>query len=62
MNQKPGDFFLSVIDFVGMLVPGAILFFLHPDLICKALGFPVCGTSVKDNWIPAFLVSFIRGI
>ena len=41
MNQKPGDLLLGLIDFFGILIPGAILAFLHGDFILRPLGWQV---------------------
>jgi hypothetical protein len=40
MAYKPGDFFIGVIDFFGILVPGAILFSLHGKPLVELLGLP----------------------
>jgi len=61
MNQKPGDLLLGVIDFFGILIPGAILAFLHGDFILRPLGFSLGELQSPANWIPAFFVSFVLG-
>jgi hypothetical protein len=61
MNQKPGDLLLGVIDFFGILIPGAILAFLHGDFILRPLGFSLGELQSPANWIPAFFVSFVFG-
>jgi len=33
MDFKPGDFFIGVIEFIGALVPGAVLLFLENDML-----------------------------
>jgi hypothetical protein len=38
MNQKSGDLLLSVIDFFGILIPGAILALLPGNFILRPLG------------------------
>lgn len=38
MNFKPGDFFLGIVDFLGVLVPGAVLVFLEADWLRRAFG------------------------
>ena len=40
MAYKPGDFFIGVIDFFGILLPGAILLYLHGKQLVELLGFP----------------------
>ena len=61
MNQKPGDLMLDVIDFFGILIPGAILTFLHGDLILGPLGLNMGNLQSMSNWIPAFFISFVLG-
>lgn len=55
MNYKPGDLFIGVIDFFGILVPGAVLLFLHGELLAKALGLSL------DPKEALFLVAFFVG-
>ena len=61
MNQKPGDLLLSVIDFFGILIPGAILAFLHGDFILSPLGLSMGKLQSLADWIPAFFISFVLG-
>jgi hypothetical protein len=61
MNQKPGDLLLSVIDFFGILIPGAVLAFLHGNLLLAPLGLSVKALETFSDWIPAFFVSFVLG-
>lgn len=61
MNQKPGDLLLSVIDFFGILIPGAILAFLHGDFILRPLGLSMGQLHSLADWIPAFFISFVLG-
>lgn len=61
MNQKPGDLMLSLIDFFGILVPGAILAFLHGDFILRPLGLSMGQLQSPADWIPAFFISFVIG-
>lgn len=58
--QKPGDLFLGVIDFFGILIPGAILVFLHQGFLIPLLGFPP-PTSSAMSWIPAFVLAYVLG-
>jgi len=37
--DKPGDFFVDIIDFFGILVPGAVLLYLQSGLALKYLGW-----------------------
>lgn len=61
MDQKPGDLFLSVIDFFGILIPGGVLVFLHRDLILKPLGLSLGELQSPATWILALVVSFVVG-
>jgi hypothetical protein len=38
MDYKPGDLFLGVIDFFGILVPGAVLLFMERQWLDRVLG------------------------
>ncbi len=38
MNFKPGDFFLGIVDFLGVLVPGAVLVFLEAGWLHRIFG------------------------
>src|SRR6267154_3720908 len=61
MNQKPSDLLLSVIDFFGILIPGAVLAFLHGDFLLGALGLSMGTLQSLADWVPAFFVSFVLG-
>ncbi|MFX0212265.1 MAG: hypothetical protein ACFFDT_40200, partial [Candidatus Hodarchaeota archaeon] len=63
MNSKPSDLMLNVIEFFGVLIPGAVLFFLHGDWFLRWLGFPMgelCTTTTK-YWVIVFFISIILG-
>ena len=57
MSFKPGDFYLGVIDVLGILVPGAVLVRLQGDRILSAFSMP---TSATD-WIFFLGAAFIVG-
>lgn len=59
MNFKPSDFFINVIEFFGILIPGVLLYLLHGDLLLE-LGFSV-DISGDLHWILFFCVSYILG-
>ncbi len=61
MDQKPGDLMLSVLDFFGILIPGAVLTFLHGDLILGPLGLSMGKLQTLSDWIPAFFLSYVLG-
>lgn len=55
---KPADFFLSVIDFFGILVPGSIFVFFHRDYLISVWTFPTNGAVA---WVAFFIGSYILG-
>ncbi len=61
MNQKPGDLMLNVIDFFGILIPGAVLVFLYGNFLLSPLGLSVSGIQSLADWIPAFFIAFVLG-
>src|ERR1041385_6212086 len=61
MNQKPSDLLLSVIDFFGILIPGAVLAFLHGNFLLGPLGLSMGTLQTLAGWIPAFFVSYVLG-
>ncbi len=61
MNQKPSDLLLSIIDFFGILIPGAVFAFLHGDLLLSPLGLSMGRLQTPADWIPAFFVSYVLG-
>lgn len=61
MNKTPGDLLLSVIDFFGILIPGAILGYLHGEFLLGPLGLSIGQLDSLGDWIPAFFISFVLG-
>ncbi|HWM90992.1 MAG TPA: hypothetical protein VN493_09515 [Thermoanaerobaculia bacterium] len=57
MDYKPADFFIGVIDFFGILVPGATLLYLQSRLISPFVTGHFSGQSGQI----AFWISFILG-
>lgn len=60
MSYKPGDFFVGAIDFFGILVPGAILIFMHRQIFFGLLGGQLTTWGLTP-WVVFFLVSYIIG-
>jgi hypothetical protein len=64
MNQKPNDLLLSVIEFFGILIPGAVLAFLHGNFLLGPLGLSMESMQKLDtsgDWVLAFFVSIVLG-
>jgi hypothetical protein len=60
MNFKPADFFIGIIDFFGILIPGAVLLLLQGPLFSQIFGltFDPQGTL---SWIVLGVGSYILG-
>jgi hypothetical protein len=58
---KPGDFFLGVIDFFGILVPGAVLMYLHGDRLLALLGGQPMLDSQVSRWVAFLIGAFVLG-
>jgi len=58
---KPGDFFLGVIDFFGILVPGAVLMYLHGDRLLALLGGQQMLDSQVSRWVAFLIGAFVLG-
>jgi hypothetical protein len=61
MEYKPNDVFVGVIDFFGILVPGAVLLFLHGDLILSQLGLSCRPDDKVFYWVSFFVGSLLLG-
>jgi hypothetical protein len=62
MSDKPGDFFLGVIDFFGILVPGvALLILQRPTLAGLAASISVPQTRDWLDWVPALVAAYVAG-
>jgi hypothetical protein len=61
MNPKPSDLMLNVIEFFGVLIPGAILFFLHGGWFLSSFGYSMSKPPDTKYWVLAFFVSIILG-
>lgn len=57
---KPSDFYVSVIEFFGILVPGALLTFLHRDSLARAFGVEPASTTTVA-WAAFLVAAYIAG-
>lgn len=56
---KPSDFFLSVVDFFAVLLPGAsIVYLLQPIIVMPALWSPA---SPTQGWVVFLVLAYIAG-
>ena len=55
---KPNDFFLGVIDFFGIVVPGAILLFFYRE---QFTAFLELSEDTSVWWIAFFVVAYVLG-
>lgn len=60
MADKPGDFFVGIIDFFGILVPGTVLLFLHGNLLTRYLTLPGASDSTV-RWVVFAVGSYVLG-
>ena len=56
---KPGDFLISIIDFFGILLPGAVLVFLHGSYFLQTFNIQIA--TDQTSWILFFVCSYIVG-
>jgi hypothetical protein len=68
MTFKPGDFYLGVVDFLGVLVPGAVLVLLQGGRLASALRHPgstpestLFVPSTPTKWTILIGTGFIAG-
>lgn len=57
MPFKPGDFFLSVVTFLGVLLPGAVLLFLRGSTLETV--FPA--TGIEPRWAVFLVAAYVAG-
>jgi len=57
MDFKPSDFFLAIVDFLGVLVPGAVLVYLQAEWICRI--FDV--SPLQAHWIVFAVAAYLLG-
>ncbi|HZD94724.1 MAG TPA: hypothetical protein VE133_10750 [Candidatus Sulfotelmatobacter sp.] len=60
MADKPGDFFVGIIDFFGILVPGAVLLYLQGRLLSDYLGL-YYSTDSTVQWVVFAVGSYVAG-
>jgi hypothetical protein len=61
MSDKPGDFFLGVIDFFGIVVPGFALLVLQGPTLSRLAGISLPQTGNWWAWAAAFVVAYVAG-
>lgn len=57
---KPGDFLISIIDFLGILLPGAVLVLLHGNYFLQIFNTQIA-TNAQMGWVLFFVCSYIVG-
>jgi len=57
MNFKPSDFFLSIVDFLGILVPGSVLVYLEAEWISRI--FKV--SPLQVHWLVFAAAAYLLG-
>src|SRR5262249_940334 len=61
MSEKPGDFFLGVIDFFGILVPGIALLALQGSTLAHLAAIPLPSPENWWDWVPAVVAAYVIG-
>jgi hypothetical protein len=61
MSDKPGDFFLGVIDFFGILVPGIALLVLQGPTLASLVTFSLPQAQNWWDWVPALVAAYVAG-
>lgn len=61
MGYKPADFYIGVIDFFGVLVPGAVLLFLYRERLPGALALGLKGEQTVIVWAAFLVGSYVLG-
>jgi hypothetical protein len=59
--MKPSDFFVSVIDFLGILLPGAVLLSIHGNLLLKWVDSSLSIDGQSSHWLVFLVLSYIIG-
>lgn len=58
---KPGDFLIGIIDFLGILLPGAVLVALHGSYFVQKFNLQMSTAGQTSRWIIFFVSSYIIG-
>jgi hypothetical protein len=61
MSDKPGDFFLGVIDFFGILVPGVALLVLQGPTLAGLAAISLPQARNWWDWVPALVAAYVAG-
>ena len=61
-DYKPGDFFIGVIDFFGIMVPGAVLLYLRGEYLLSWIGRqPPASNEHVVYWTQLLIGSYLLG-
>jgi hypothetical protein len=61
MEYKPGDFFIGVIDFFGILIPGAVFAFLHGEPLLRLAAVVLPTDRGTFFWVEFLVGSLLLG-
>ena len=61
MNAKPSDFFLNIIDFFGIVIPGAIFYFFYGGFLFQKLNLDLISIDNTGKFIVIFCTSYVLG-
>ena len=59
MSFKPGDFFLSIVSFLGVLLPGAVFVFLRGSSVQAV--FEPKDFEPRWRWVVAAVAAYVAG-
>ena len=59
MPQKPSDLLNSFLEFFGILIPGAVLAYLHGNIVLVQFDCSVYELNTASGWFPAFILFFL---
>lgn len=58
---KPSDFFIGVVDFFAILLPGAALVYILQPLIVTGIPTTWLPTTASQGWVLFFVLAYITG-
>jgi hypothetical protein len=61
VNFKPSDFFIGIIDFFGILIPGLVLYYFHGSVLLDSLNVGTGNKGGLQNWVLVLCSSYILG-